>query len=488
MAVVVRSAEDYGSADCLCRQTCRSSGWSTSAGAFRNTKFLSEVTVRTAILVGAIAWILSVAAFDTNCATLVGQEQVQPAIESSGPTSGRTRPEKERDLSAADVFDRRILPILRSERASSCTECHFGGVELKNYIREDQATTFAALRADGLIDLQRPDDSKILQFIRRHTDATDPLIAKMRQAELQAFRDWICAAVQDPTLLAARPSDVKIGSELPAEVIRRMRRDRVLQAFVENIWSEIGRCLNCHSPERNQRQVSEHGEQVSWIVPGNPAGTLDKLVQGGNIDLAHPDQSPVLTKPLGLEQHGGGPKFAVGSRTDKNYRRFLNDYARVVGRGYRRVEELPKPSREIAVLTGQHLRVVNLPEDWDQKLLKVNLYRWTDAGWAETPCGTAESPVNGKNRMWQSMVLAVAPRGSKRAELLQQDRQCRLPGGRYLIKIYIDRHDKIRHDRDYELGEGDLYGQVEISGPWQPGYQPPKIISAPAPGRTSIQE
>src|SRR6185503_15543819 len=94
-------------------------------------------------------------------------------------------------LSATEIFDRRILPILRSSESSSCTECHFGGVELKKYLREDQATTFAALRDEGLIDVEQPCKSKILQFINRHSDHTDTLIAKVRQAEDQAFRTWI---------------------------------------------------------------------------------------------------------------------------------------------------------------------------------------------------------------------------------------------------------------------------------------------------------
>jgi hypothetical protein len=386
------------------------------------------------------------------------------------------------DLSAAEIFDRRILPIAKSDQASSCTECHFGGVELKNYIRDNQATTFAALRNEGLIDVERPDESKILTFISRHTDNADPLIAKVRTAEYQAFRSWIRAAVREPELLAAKTTGVRVGNELPVEVIRHLRRDRVLQSFVENVWSEVGRCINCHSPERNQRQVREHGEHVSWIVPGNPAATLEKLVDGGNIDTDKPDESLVLLKPVGLEDHGGGPKFALGSRTDKNFRRFLYDYAAVVAGKYKRKEQLPEPPKEVAVLTGQHLRIVDLPAAFGQKLLKADIYRWTERGWSDTPWGTAENPINGKQNNWQSMVFFIAPRGTKLAEELQQkQREIQLPGGRYLIKIYIDQQDKTKTDRDYELGDEEFYGQVEIDGPWAPGYQPPKIIQAPKP-------
>ena len=57
---------------------------------------------------------------------------------------------------AGEIFERRILPIAKSPRASSCTECHFAGVDLKQYILDDAAQTFAALREQGLLDVERP--------------------------------------------------------------------------------------------------------------------------------------------------------------------------------------------------------------------------------------------------------------------------------------------------------------------------------------------
>lgn len=29
------------------------------------------------------------------------------------------------------------------------------------------------------------------------------------------------------------------------------------------------------------------------------------------------------------------------------------------------------------------------------------------------------------------------------------------------------------------MGESEFYGQVEIEGPWQPGFKPPKIVHVP---------
>src|SRR5688572_27314213 len=98
--------------------------------------------------------------------------------------------------SPADIFARRILPLAQAPRASSCTECHFGGVDLKQYILDDAAQTFAALRGAGLIDVERPAESKLLTFINRKPEKENPLVAKVRAEEYAAFRSWIEAAVR----------------------------------------------------------------------------------------------------------------------------------------------------------------------------------------------------------------------------------------------------------------------------------------------------
>lgn len=390
--------------------------------------------------------------------------------------------------SAADdsleLFRTRIAPILESPNPSSCSECHLSGVDLKQYIGDSQEETFAALVAGGLVNRERPDESKLLDFIRRSPKTPSPVGAAAREQEYEAFRAWIRAAVADPNLAAAATEVDQLGPAVPVEVIRHGRQDRVLRSFVENIWSEVGRCVSCHSPELNRRAIGRNGfteadvDAISWVAPRGPAGTLQNLLDLGEIDLDDPEESLVLTKPLGLVEHRGGPKFAVGSRTDKNFRRFLNDYARVLQGGYQSADELPSAPAEVAVLTNQQLRIVDLPADWDDRLLKVDLYRWTDGAWSEDRWGTAEGPIAKERRLWQSMISAIAPRDSVRAARLGDDYL--LPDARYLAKIYIDRENLTKDDRDHELGDEAFFAEIEFAGEWPPGYQPPKIVSAAA--------
>src|ERR1700704_197906 len=104
------------------------------------------------------------------------------------------------NLAAADrdtaeqIFQRRILPIFRSPNPSSCTQCHLGGVDLKNYILPSHEKTFLSLRDQGLVDTKNPDESKILKLINmRDTDnpGADLIQEKVRKAEYDAFATWI---------------------------------------------------------------------------------------------------------------------------------------------------------------------------------------------------------------------------------------------------------------------------------------------------------
>jgi hypothetical protein len=389
------------------------------------------------------------------------------------------------DDAANEVFARRILPLAKADKPSSCRECHAAGVDLSQYVKEDAATTFAALRAAGLVNAEQPEKSKLLEFIARTPEQGDAVMAKLRAEELAAFGGWIRAAANDPKVISSSAPAVKVGPTLPAEVIRHARRDRVLASFMENVWIERERCAGCHSPEKNQRVVKEHGEHISWMKPNDPAGTLSTIIDHGLIDLAEPDKSKILQKPLGEIEHGGHVKFVRGNRTDKQFRRFLHDYAATVNGNYQTAADLPQPRETIFVATGQHLRVTDLPKEFGQRVMRVDLYRREADGWSATPVAMVDSRINPDNGMFQNVVFAIAPRTMEIAKQVQTTRQ--LPAGRYLAKIYIDREGKTAENRDYELNAADLLGEVEFEGAWPTGYLPPKIIKAPRAGTAEAQ-
>ena len=81
-------------------------------------------------------------------------------------STGMAQSDRDGKLSPAELFDRRIMPIFKSPKPSSCLQCHLAAVDLKNYILPSQEKTFASLRDQGLIDLDKPEKSRILTLIR----------------------------------------------------------------------------------------------------------------------------------------------------------------------------------------------------------------------------------------------------------------------------------------------------------------------------------
>lgn len=99
---------------------------------------------------------------------------------------------------ASEIYQRRVVPLLQSTNASSCTECHLQGVKLVDFLSLDPQASFASLRARGWIDVDNPSDSKFLQFIAKRPTGANELMEKVRQAELDAIGQWIRASVADP--------------------------------------------------------------------------------------------------------------------------------------------------------------------------------------------------------------------------------------------------------------------------------------------------
>ncbi len=381
-----------------------------------------------------------------------------------------------------DVFTRRILPVMNSGKPSSCAECHLSGVDLKDYIREDQAETFAALVAGGMIDANEPTKSKLLEFISRAPAKPTIVSADVRKEELAAFTAWIEEAVRDPELLKAKAGSDPLGATLPVEVVRHARNDRVLASFIDNVWVEATRCAACHSPLLNQKQVKEHGGQVSWITPDDPAATLQHLVDAGLIDTEAPTQSMILKKPTMQVKHGGGIKMVVGDRSYKQFRKFLEDYAATSSGRYQTANELPKPDVEVSRVSEVWFKLTDVPESFDQQLLQVDLYRQdsgTKSGWSKDRWATSDRQVFGKGKLWQHTLSVIAPRDSTRAKDLLADPV--LPPGMYLVRIYVDRDGRLEKDWQSQLGDRDFVGQVEVDSSWPAGYGSMTTAEFPVP-------
>jgi hypothetical protein len=377
------------------------------------------------------------------------------------------------------VFEKRILPIFKSPKPSSCTQCHLAGVDLKNYILPSHEKTFLSLRDKGLVDLEAPEKSKILKLIQMGDADRSPaalIQQKVRQAEYDAFAEWIQASAKDPKLRDAPkldPAD-RAAPERPVEVIRHARKDRLLESFENTVWAMRFRCMGCHAEgtEQCKKNVAEFGERVAWMKADGPEATLDYLRGSKLIDLDEPEMSLILRKPLNAVKHGGGKKFVEGDQGYRAFRAFAEDYAKIVGDKYATAADLPKTDDGTERFgTDAWLKLANTPPEWADRLLQADVYAW-DAdkkAWEPEPVASSDRVVWGKGKLWQHNLTLRAAKGSDRAKAWASGKPA-LPKGKYLVKVLADVKGRLDGDPKAVLGPDDYVGQVEIESAWPEGY------------------
>jgi hypothetical protein len=382
------------------------------------------------------------------------------------------------ETTPAQVFERRILPIFKSPKPSSCVDCHLSGVDLKNYIHPSHEKTFLSLRDQGMIDLAKPEESRILRLIGMGENAGAALInEKVRKAELEAFADWIKACAADPKL---REAPKLAASELarpkrPDEVIRHNRIDRVLASFERNVWSQRFRCAPCHAPDgaENANLVKENGEAMTWIRPEGAEATMKAILANNLIVPKAPEKSLLLLKPLNIVKHGGGQKMLVGDLTYKAFRAWIDDYAKVVTDQYAKAADLPKDTKELDSFGSEvWLKLTNTPPAWGDKLLQVTLYAW-DAqkkAWEPDPIANSDRKVFGKGRLWQHNLTLLAASGTPRADDWSKRKKPTLPAGKYLVRVHVDVQGRLERDWKATLGKAELAGEFEVDSRWPEGY------------------
>jgi hypothetical protein len=315
------------------------------------------------------------------------------------------------------VFEQRLLPIFKSPNPSSCVQCHLAAVDLKDYILPSSRDTFLALRDQGLIDLARPDDSRILKLIGRgKNDPGAKLIpAGTRDAEYAAFSAWIKACVDDPALKNAKaPEKAPALALKPVEVVRHARADRVTKSFASNVWSMRFRCMSCHTEGTPQcdKLVKEHGDRVAWFKRGGPEATMSYLLRSNLIDFADPANSLLLRKPLGEVKHGGGIKFVKGDQGYRAFRGWIEDAVAIRGGKYAKKDDLPPPDAGPRQFGSEAwLKLTNTPDAWGDKLLQADVHAWdAKAGkWEAAPVATSDRDGVGEGE--GVAAHADAPRG-----------------------------------------------------------------------------
>ena len=384
------------------------------------------------------------------------------------------------------IFKRRIEPIFRSPKASSCAECHLAVVDLKNYLLPSHEQTFLSLRDQGLIDLDRPEQSHILELInRRVADPANSSIVHetIRKQESEAIAAWIVASAKDARLRTAPPLDrAKLAApQRPVEIIRHARKDQLLESFENSVWAMRFRCMNCHTEgsAQNDKLVKENGEQVAWMKKGGAAATLDYLLESGLINRQRPDQSMLLLKPLNRVKHGGGLKFVEGDQGYKAFRAWIEDAVKTLGDKYSSPNQLPRDDGLRYFGTELWFKLSNTPAEWGDRLVQADIYAWNASAnaWEPTPIASTDRGNNPKMRVMQHTLTLATQVDSENAKRWQAG-PVTLPQGKYLVRVYVDRQGKLARNWQTRMSDADYVGQAEFSANWRTGYGAMTVVDA----------
>lgn len=433
--------------------------------------------------------------------------------------------DEDNDGNSEAVFNQRILPIFRSEKPSSCVQCHLASVDLKNYILPSSQKTFLSLRDQGLVDLQQPAKSKILSLIQMGEkdldDGAKLIHAELRKQEYDAFSDWIVACCQNESLrnLPKLSDEELAGPSVPDVVIRHSRKSRVVDSFARNIFSQRMRCFPCHTPheidENNPRHAgaiktqqklqAEYGDQMERLnlFKKTPEETLDFLVKASRqpapnslplLNLDDPLNSLIILKPtsklpaknpdgtfetpssLTPVSHMGGLKMHPHDQSYKSFIAWIEDYAKTTQGAYQSVDELPADNW---VPTQLVLKLLDTPDDWPVGTpVQIYLHKKDQEHqrWREDPIAFTQGTVTPKGMVNGALFLIRSSSDSHRPAIHEEPS---LPTGLYQVRVCADLQGILETDPTAMLTNQHFHGATEFQvSRWREGFQSAKTISA----------
>lgn len=414
-----------------------------------------------------------------------------------------------------ELFEQRIVPIFKSPEPSSCVQCHLSSVDLKDYILPSSEATFRSLLKQGLVNVDEPEESKILNLIsmgdRDPDQYAQRLNAKMRKAEYEAFSAWIAACCDDKALVEVAGEVEIAGPSVSNEVIRHSRKDRVLDSFVRNIWSQRMRCFPCHTPaeinpdnpmhakptETYKNYLEQYGARMN-LFQATPEASMRAMIASSRkthgeeltlINVQRPTESLLLLKPTakvpGKDANGeprdpssalpvshvGGLKMHKNDHSYKAFASWLEDYAKSQSGGYQSVSELPQDNW----FPTQHvLRIKGTPANWKaMKTVQMFVYSRSaeDTSWQAEPIAFTQSLVTPRSMVNGPLFVLSADRDNDLNSAGES-----LAPGKYLVKVFVDHEDEIQSQPTLMLHDRQPDGEVEITANWGEGFKNAEVI------------
>lgn len=162
----------------------------------------------------------------------------------------------------------------------------------------------------------------------------------------------------------------------------------------------------------------------------------------------------------------------------KSFHAWIADYARVAGNEYEAVADLPADNWHGTQFV---IRLRDVPQSWPdgatvQLLIHAAEVPATaphsandEVRWSERPVAFTQGTVTPR-RIVNGALFLLAPLDEEQFRQWSEQHH-QLPDGRYLVKCYVDRHQKLRDQPELLLDAGDFAGQVEIAeAQWRAGF------------------
>ena len=242
------------------------------------------------------------------------------------------------DANGTAIFDRRIAPLLVADRPKSCNACHLSGIDMTMFVRDTPCETMACLSEMGLVDLAAPEQSKVLAWIERAKPLSPLIDEAVVQAEHDGFSEWIqhnaqCGAYECAGVVCTSRESDPFCDVAPEPFTAGISKDTggctdlaLERLFRDTVYETRGRCFPCHfDSEKDAAPEALHFIAQEGSCDESSLETMHNIVEAGLVDLAEPEKSLFIQKPLGEEgggvAHGGHQKFYPGS--DPGYDNFL---------------------------------------------------------------------------------------------------------------------------------------------------------------------
>ena len=248
---------------------------------------------------------------------------------------------------ATALYTRKIEPILKDDRPTSCNQCHLSGIDLSLFVKDTPCQTMACMSQLGLVDLGAPEQSKVLSWIERAKPQSALITESVIEAEYDGMLEWIqyasscggkvCPTFDDPCNQAVPSASTRCDIALAVGTDYVDSGDcqelTLEQLFSADVYQWRERCYPCHfSSDTSVQQAPKWitDVNVAMTEPGlacasSSLATMRTVLRQGLVNLEDPSQSFLLLKPLSDEgggvTHGGGPKF--DGPADPSYQSFL---------------------------------------------------------------------------------------------------------------------------------------------------------------------